>query len=296
MDGSAQRPAPVAGLPGKDTLPVIGRSVNAKYRRHSDPTKIFETDALKADNNRSSIVKAKHKKEKSFPVAWRSELNKPRSGSAQARLENLRAALQKEIDDQKEQKSKASTSESKLSSDQNSFPVQTLKKEKNGRESELKSKYDEGLSNYPRYFYCIVDTCVFINHYKDIDNFLTKKFADRQPILIVPYKVLDELDIVKYKKPHLETQIMPVIKFLHRMLRAKDPRIKGQHPWDDTVEFMPINSPDDSIINCALQVQSVADSEAKVLVVSNDCNMLTKALVAHLDSCTMAELQKDYKF
>uniref|UniRef100_A0A182PKJ7 PINc domain-containing protein n=1 Tax=Anopheles epiroticus TaxID=199890 RepID=A0A182PKJ7_9DIPT len=164
--------------------------------------------------------------------------------------------------------------------------------------SDLKTKYKEGLSAFSSYFYCIIDTNIFIEHYKNFQGFLSKKYSGRQPIVVIPYKVLHELDTVKHKKPELASKIVPVVKFLHQMLRAKDARVKGQHPWDDTIELMPVLSPDDSIINCALQVQTVAESSdnVKVVLVSNDCNMLTKALVANLNSCTMEELQSDYKF
>ncbi|XP_035897250.1 uncharacterized protein LOC118505497 [Anopheles stephensi] len=163
--------------------------------------------------------------------------------------------------------------------------------------TDLKTKYKDGLSAYSSYFYCIIDTNIFIENYKDFERFLSKKYVGRQPIVVVPYKVLHELDTVKHKKPELAPKITPVVRFLHQMLRAKDARVKGQHPWDDTIELMPVLSPDDSIINCALQVQSVAaGGDVQVVLVSNDCNMLTKALVANLNSCTMAELQTDYHF
>uniref|UniRef100_A0A182T280 PINc domain-containing protein n=1 Tax=Anopheles maculatus TaxID=74869 RepID=A0A182T280_9DIPT len=184
----------------------------------------------------------------------------------------------------------------------NNDPKKTEKEESSNADSknvtsDLKTKYKDGLSTYSSYFYCIIDTNIFIANYKEFEGFLSKTYVERQPIVVVPYKVLHELDTVKHKNPQLAPKITPVVKFLHQMLRAKDPRVKGQHPWDDTIELMPVLSPDDSIINCALQVQTVAaSSDVQVVLVSNDCNMLTKALVANLNSCTMEELQTDYHF
>ncbi|XP_053667259.1 uncharacterized protein LOC128716361 [Anopheles marshallii] len=394
--------------------------------QHNAPAKIAQPPnrslSNRPDKTLSTIVKVKHKKDNGLPMAWRKELYGTKPGSAQARLENLRAALQKEVEEKNiskaassipikrpaerksplgekvilppsaSQASSASVSTLTASSavpeaaivkhsaadpkvsvvqqtsvapatsnridkledsfdmdvdetnspePENSFPpaVQTSSKcmefdslldskmsdanvndftkiaevvkqdtmKSNTSEeanddshriaSDLKTKYKDGLSAFSSYFYCVIDTNIFIEYYNDFQNFLSRKYSGSQPIVVVPYKVLHELDIVKHKKPQLGPKITPVVKFLHQMLRAKDARVKGQHPWDDTIELMPVHSPDDSIINCALQVQSVAASDnVKVVLVSNDCNMLTKALVATLNSCTMEELQADYKF
>ncbi|XP_050069795.1 uncharacterized protein LOC126557924 [Anopheles maculipalpis] len=400
------------------TQPTPKLSDAAKTQRYSAPGKTSNrSTSNKSDKPLSNIVKAKHKKDNGLPVAWRKELYGPRPGSAQARLENLCAVLQKEVEEQKKAKvtsslplkraavdrksppkekaiilpvpvkktrtsqsdsscttSKAQTSAvPKSSAAKQSGDVPAVKVVKqietapvaaSGTEnlddgsgmdvddvemhspesvtpaiqttpdsmecdsfidlnvatlvsgeaknypkteetivdtkndvSDLKTKYKDGLSAYSSYFYCIIDTNIFIENYKEFENFLSKKYVVRQPIVVVPYKVLHELDTVKHKKPQLATKIIPVVKFLHKMLRVKDARVKGQHPWDDTIELMPVLSPDDSIINCALQVQSVAaGSDVQVVLVSNDCNMLTKALVANLNSCTMEELQAEYNF
>ncbi|XP_049288310.1 uncharacterized protein LOC125766408 [Anopheles funestus] len=388
----------------------FGRSnASAKFPNHSTSNRL--------DKTLSSIVKAKDKKDKGLPVAWRNELYGTRHGSAQARLENFRAALEKEIEEQNLSKAassipmkptvdetsppKVNVTPSPSTSQSNSAPFtklsassaipepsaikhtdavpedlivkqnnpdlaasnrtenledsfemdvdETISPEpevplpsaepasskcmeydsiaestmqqqntelleevkpntlKNTPEetnddshevaSDLKTKYKDGLSAFANYFYCVIDTNIFIENYNDFQDFLSRKYSGSQPIVVVPYKVLHELDLVKHKKPQLGPKITPVVKFLHQMLRAKDARVKGQHPWDDTIELMPVHSPDDSIINCALQVQSVAASgNVKVVLVSNDCNMLTKAIVANLTSCTMEELQSDYKF
>uniref|UniRef100_A0A182MBC0 PIN domain-containing protein n=1 Tax=Anopheles culicifacies TaxID=139723 RepID=A0A182MBC0_9DIPT len=388
---------------------------SSSFGRYSTPVKVPDRSSSGRPNKTlSSIVKVKHKKESGLPVTWRKELYGTSPGSAQARLENLRATLQKEVEEQNNAKATSSVSlkrshEQISSSKQiattpvskrlsnsasitpvaaisavpettavnhtdsvpevvqqtNTAPVGTVTEqhedswemdvdETNSPEpavplspaiptsskgmeygslvesktqatnhateevkrdaqkntdhasndqdspkgvSDLKTKYKDGLSAFKDYFYCVIDTNIFIENYNDFQGFLSKKYSGSQPIVVVPYKVLHELDTVKHKKPQLAPKIIPVVKFLHQMLRAKDARVKGQHPWDDMIELMPVHSPDDSIINCALQVQSVADSgNVKVVLVSNDCNMLTKALVANLNSCTMEELQTDFKF
>uniref|UniRef100_A0A182XBC4 PIN domain-containing protein n=1 Tax=Anopheles quadriannulatus TaxID=34691 RepID=A0A182XBC4_ANOQN len=250
------------------------------------PSKLPNTASVsrKADKTLSTIVKAKNKKANGLPVAWRAELYGTRPGSAQARLEQLCTALNQEVEEQKKAKTPKKAEKQKETNNDSQKAM-----------SDLKTKYKEGLSAFPSYFYCVIDTNIFIEHYQDFQSFLSKKYKGRQPIVIIPYKVLHELDTVKHKKPQLASKIVPVVKFLHKMLRAKDARVKGQHPWDDTIELMPLLSPDDSIVNCALQVQTVA-GDAQVVLVSNDCNMLTKALVANLNSCTMEELQSDYNF
>uniref|UniRef100_A0A182K655 PINc domain-containing protein n=1 Tax=Anopheles christyi TaxID=43041 RepID=A0A182K655_9DIPT len=410
---------------GADTQ-LLKETNASKSRRSSAPTKPLNTASTssKSDKTLSTIVKAKNKKAKGLPVAWRAELYGTRPGSAQARLEQLCAALHKEVEEQKLVKTVASIPQKRTAMDREGPPKKKVtiglsqatasasvtpvtivpvsnrasisataaraetiikplsivtdtrggrvltepaipedshdmdvddvemnspvalvstavvrsdsmecdhlpepnmpqkpvieskpstnnqrkidvkadtKKEANDESkkamSDLKTKYKDGLSAFSSYFYCIIDTNIFIEHYQLFQNFLSKKYKACQPIVVVPYKVLHELDTVKHKKPELVSKIVPVVKFLHQMLRAKDARVKGQHPWDDTIELMPVLSPDDSIINCALQVQmAAAGGHVQVVLVSNDCNMLTKALVANLNSCTMEELKSDYNF
>uniref|UniRef100_A0A182M7P4 Uncharacterized protein n=1 Tax=Anopheles culicifacies TaxID=139723 RepID=A0A182M7P4_9DIPT len=81
----------------------------AQSRRLGASAKMPERSSTSwPDKTLSNIVKVKHKKDSGLPVAWRKDLYGTRPGSAQARLETLRTALQQEVEEQK--KAKASSS------------------------------------------------------------------------------------------------------------------------------------------------------------------------------------------
>ncbi|XP_052862526.1 uncharacterized protein LOC128269177 [Anopheles cruzii] len=162
--------------------------------------------------------------------------------------------------------------------------------------TKVTTNYLEHVASFDNYMFLVLDSCVYMNEIDSIVRIFDSEvpISKPQPILVVPYKVLQELESLKNKKHELWPAITKTNNFLHSMLKKRDKRIKGQRPADSQLELFELCSPDDSILNCALQVKKVAG--AKVVLVSEDCNLLTKALVGELKAYKWKEFCERYDF
>lgn len=71
--------------------------------------------------------------------------------------------------------------------------------------------------------------------------------------VIIPWMVLQELDHNIHRKTK-STAFRTAAKFIHSLLSAKNPRVKGQRATEAIIgkEFTELMA-DDSILNCAMQ-------------------------------------------
>ncbi|XP_058063861.1 uncharacterized protein LOC131213763 [Anopheles bellator] len=162
--------------------------------------------------------------------------------------------------------------------------------------TKVTTNYLEHVASFDNYMFLVLDSCVYMNEIDSIVRIFHSEvpISKPQPILVVPYKVLQELERLKNKKHELLAAITKTNNFLHSMLKKRDKRIKGQRPADSQLKLFELCSPDDSILNCALQVKKVAGE--KVVLVSEDCNLLTKALVGELKAYNWKEFCDRYDF
>uniref|UniRef100_T1H095 PIN domain-containing protein n=1 Tax=Megaselia scalaris TaxID=36166 RepID=T1H095_MEGSC len=92
---------------------------------------------------------------------------------------------------------------------------------------------------------------------------------------MIPYKVIQELDGLKGRES-VSTLAIRAIKLLNDKLAAKDPHFQGQNAKHSTEELIPLESNDDEILNCCLQIQKTCKS---VILISNDINLRNKAII-----------------
>lgn len=151
---------------------------------------------------------------------------------------------------------------------------------------------------YRRFVFLVMDTNVFLSHLKGVERLLEKGFPHiGQPILVVPYIVLQELDRIKHReqgKP-LSTAASQSIRFLNEHLKRRDPRVKGQSTVEATVHLVPVENPDDHIINCCFQVRQIISGRAgtDLMLLSNDVNLRNKALVNGVPAFGYGELMAE---
>uniref|UniRef100_A0A2M4AVY1 Putative transcriptional protein swt1 n=1 Tax=Anopheles triannulatus TaxID=58253 RepID=A0A2M4AVY1_9DIPT len=149
-------------------------------------------------------------------------------------------------------------------------------------ETKLTTKYTEKALAFTSCMFVVLDTCVYLKHIESIisvhDHPVPKEKP--QPILVIPYKVLQELEHVPQKKPWLASVAAKANQFFSKKLLNRDKHIIGQRPTDTAVKLIDTISSDDSIINCALQVQRVTG--AQVVIVSEDYNLRSRAIAAGL--------------
>lgn len=147
----------------------------------------------------------------------------------------------------------------------------------------------------------VLDTNVLLHDPKSVFNF-------HEHLVVVPMTVLEELDYIKDRKENLFTEARSAIRMLDEVLGGSTPEkialgveipaaLKGdsgtqlgtlaihRSPLADQSKgrLDDIESNDNRIINCALEIQNKRKRNHWVVLVTNDINMRLKALGAGLE-------------
>ncbi|XP_013149221.1 PREDICTED: transcriptional protein SWT1 [Papilio polytes] len=137
----------------------------------------------------------------------------------------------------------------------------------------------------------VVDTNIFIHDLHCITQVLNSniKGYTEQPTLLVPWRVINELDKLKDNNNGngvLCKRAKAAMDFLYKSLPVAN-RLKGQSLRDSNSHIFPCEVPDDEILNCCLQQ---AERGKSVVLLSNDKNLCSKAVVNGVATCGAAEL------
>lgn len=139
----------------------------------------------------------------------------------------------------------------------------------------------------------VVDTNVFIKDLSLFPKLMERQFADNlgYPILVVPYIVLKELENLAYQKrgKAIELSAKAANKYINNQFMAKNPQIKGQKAADHNHKLVEVESGDDDVLNCCLQVK---ESGKKVILLSNDVNLRNKALFNEIPAFSIQGIEK----
>ncbi|ELT93403.1 hypothetical protein CAPTEDRAFT_215582 [Capitella teleta] len=141
-------------------------------------------------------------------------------------------------------------------------------------------------STFTQAIYIIVDTNVFI-HDLEIIKFIAKQDnALFDPVMVIPWVVMQELDALK--NGNKEKTLSPFVvikatKYLNQLLEAQHPRVKGQTPREAKAmqkdALIPIKCNDDEILQCCLQCQE-SYQNAEVCLLTFDVHLRSKAVIA----------------
>ncbi|CAK1540760.1 unnamed protein product [Leptosia nina] len=126
----------------------------------------------------------------------------------------------------------------------------------------------------------VIDTNIFIHELDIIRNVLNShlKGYSEQPTLLVPWRVINELDRLKDNNNGngaVCKRAKAAMDYLYKSL-PENSRIKGQSLRDANCHIYPCEMPDDEILNCALQQ---VERGKNVLLVTNDKNLCNKARI-----------------
>lgn len=125
----------------------------------------------------------------------------------------------------------------------------------------------------------VVDTNIFIKDLSVLSKLMERKFPDNlgYPILVIPYIVLKELENLAHEKrgKPIEMSAKAANKYINNQFTAKNPQLKGQKAADHGNKLLDVQSGDDDVLNCCLQVKQ---GGKKVILLSNDINLRNKAL------------------
>ncbi|CAG4999442.1 unnamed protein product [Parnassius apollo] len=138
----------------------------------------------------------------------------------------------------------------------------------------------------------VVDTNIFIHELDFIKNVLNShiKGYSEQPTLLVPWRVINELDRLKDNNNGngaLCKRAKSAMDYLYKSLPENN-RIKGQSLRDANSHIYPCEVPDDEILNCCLQQ---AERGKPVILLSNDKNLCNKASINNIKRIGLDELR-----
>lgn len=100
--------------------------------------------------------------------------------------------------------------------------------------------------------------------------------------IFLPYIVLCELDRLKINEEKVARLARRSIAFIDDRFKERDPFFIGQSAVESIQkQIIPIESGDDEILNCCLQIQ---ETKKKIILLTNDKNLRNKAFVNKIES------------
>jgi rRNA-processing protein FCF1 len=151
-------------------------------------------------------------------------------------------------------------------------------------------------ANERQQWFIVLDTNILISSLKYIEELRDTNFKVLGfPVLVIPWQVLQELDILKDRRgstisSSLAAGARRAVSFLHSNFISEHPRIIGQTALDSVPEPFKIEVPDDAILQCCFLV---AQRTYRVILLSNDKNLCNKAIVNGIKAYQTAEIQKE---
>ncbi|GAB0086778.1 hypothetical protein DMENIID0001_009570 [Sergentomyia squamirostris] len=140
-------------------------------------------------------------------------------------------------------------------------------------------------------FYVVIDTNVFCHNLIFVNNLLNMDFCNvGSAVIIIPYIVLQELDTIKHQSSIIEANCKKAIKFINEKFQSRHLQIKGQSAMQAKIRKIDIVAPDDSIINCCLQIKEKIN---QVILLSNDVNLRNKAICNEINALSPKDLRED---
>ncbi|XP_041988493.1 transcriptional protein SWT1 isoform X2 [Aricia agestis] len=138
----------------------------------------------------------------------------------------------------------------------------------------------------------VVDTNIFIHELELIKNVLNShiKGYSEQPTLLVPWRVINELDRLKDNNNGngaLCKRAKSAMDYLYKSLPENN-RIVGQSLRDANSHIYPCEIPDDEILNCSLQQ---VERGKNVILLSNDKNLCNKATINNVRHISVSKLR-----
>jgi rRNA-processing protein FCF1 len=155
--------------------------------------------------------------------------------------------------------------------------------------------------NYSDFLYIILDTNVLLSHLKFLIELKDHSLKDvGKPVLVIPWIVIQELDVLKSSSDGLGKQARIAGQFIHDSLTSHHPRVRGQtiEEVNTEVNNLSISNNDDRILHCCLVYQYKTKLQAEpgiVILFSNDTMLCAKAKINAIVSCSRKTLMSQLK-
>lgn len=144
------------------------------------------------------------------------------------------------------------------------------------------------------YMYFVLDTNVLIHNHKFVERLTDVVLPGTVgSMLYLPYIVIKELDKLKskYQSDCLQRVIaMRAIRFLNTKFDESF-QIQAQSALEEADHLIKIDCPDDSILNCCLQLQAQVPH---MILLTNDANLRLKANASNIQVSCRSDLMSTY--
>lgn len=150
--------------------------------------------------------------------------------------------------------------------------------------------------------FVVVDTNIFIDKLQTVINIMHISYADdSQPVIYVPWMVIQELDYFKdgysLSEKHpvskiIQTRCRKAVKFINECLIAGKQNFKGQPVQRAAETRLKGHSADDSILSCCVQLFSEGFD---VILLSSDTNLRNKAMISNIRAFAPIEIMNELK-
>lgn len=142
----------------------------------------------------------------------------------------------------------------------------------------------------------VLDTNILLSNLNFIKELRDIKVNDiGYPIIYIPWRVLQELDHLK-DSPQLKVSSRRAISYINENFTSKHPRFRGQSFQDfSAMSKSESELPDDDILQTCFHVQK-EHKDKNVILLTNDKNLETKAILSNIKSYSKKRFQKEMSF
>ncbi|KAH8243292.1 hypothetical protein KR032_006378, partial [Drosophila birchii] len=140
--------------------------------------------------------------------------------------------------------------------------------------------------------YFVLDTNILMHNIKFVDA-LTEVIipGTAGSMLYIPYVVIKELDKLKNSSENKRDQFArQAIRYLNSKF-DESLQIQAQSALEEAEHLIDVDSPDDSIINCCLQLK---DQVPNMMLLTNDANLRLKGIASDIQVSCRSDLMADY--
>ncbi|EDW07758.1 transcriptional protein SWT1 [Drosophila mojavensis] len=144
------------------------------------------------------------------------------------------------------------------------------------------------------YLYFVLDTNVLMENLEFVEDLCRVTLGETKgSMLYIPYIVIKELDKLKERRSDNDRKRKPAIRAIHYLNKKFDEtlKIQAQSALEEANHLIEVDCPDDSIVNCCLQLQSQVPH---LMLVTNDNNLRLKANASAIQVSCRSELLHDY--
>ncbi|KAM8720395.1 hypothetical protein ACLKA7_006444 [Drosophila subpalustris] len=145
------------------------------------------------------------------------------------------------------------------------------------------------------HMYFVLDTNVLMNNLAFVEDLSKVALAETNgSMLFIPYIVIKELDKLKDRRSEDSLKRTAAIRAIHYLNEKFDNslKIQAQSALEEAEHLIEVDSPDDSIVNCCLQLMAQVPH---LTLLTNDANLRLKANASSILVSCRSDLLNDYR-